>query len=84
MSDKFLKPVSSGDQARLASFEAKLDQLLEKELEAGGFGFLVSAAEALEQKAFNLRLEAAKRGKLNGKQPSKQRHLGVFQGVFLI
>lgn len=85
MSDKsFRRCLTSQEHARLASLEAKLDEILDQEFISGDFGLLVSAAEVLEQKAFALRLEAANRGKLNRKKTLKRRYLGVYQGVFLI
>lgn len=84
MSDKSLRRcLTNQDHARLASLEAKLDEILNQEFRAGDFEFLVSAAEVLEQKAFALRLEASRQGKLHGKKTLKRR-LGVYQGVFLI
>lgn len=84
MQEKILRPVTNAEHSRLTSFEAKLDQLLEKDMNSGDFELLVSVAEVLEEKAIALRLEAAKRGKLTGKKLLKRRHLGVYQGVYLI
>jgi hypothetical protein len=71
--------------ASLTSFEHQLECILDREISSSGdCEVLAKAALVLEQKAFALRLEAAKRGKLKGNKQRKKRQLGVFQGVYLI
>lgn len=79
------KPFSNLKYTHLTSLEHQLDHILEQELLAtGDYEVLAKAALVLEQKAYTLRLEAAKQAKLKGKKPHKKRQLGVFQGVYLI
>lgn len=79
------QPVSNLKYTHLASWEHQLDDILNKELlTTGDYEVLAKAALLLEQKAYALRLEAAKQSKLKGKKARKKRQLGVFQGVYLI
>lgn len=79
------KPVSNLKYAHLTNLEHQLDCILDRELlTTADYEILAGAALVLEQKAYALRLEAAKQAKLKGKKPRKKRQLGVFQGVYLI
>ncbi|HEY9601181.1 MAG TPA: hypothetical protein V6C85_06190 [Allocoleopsis sp.] len=79
------KPVSHLKDTHLSNLEYQLNSILDRELlTTADYEVLTKAALVLEQKAYALRLEAAKQAKLNGKKPRKKRQLGVFQGVYLI
>lgn len=79
------KPVSNLKDRHLTSLEYQLDHILDRELlTTADYEVLTRAALVLEQKAYALRLQAAKQAKLKGKKAPKKRQLGVFQGVYLI
>ena len=79
------KPISNPKDTHLTNLEHQLDDILDRALlTTADYEVLAKAALVLEQKAYALRLEAAKQAKLKGKKPCKKRQLGVFQGVYLI